>query len=159
MSVTVRHAVLGDARKVAELALKLVVQHQNYDSKRFSQIADREQMANFYGSQTNAKNAVVLVAELEGEIVGFAYLHYEAVNYAELLKNAAWIHDVYIDEAARNLNAGKLLIEKSVETAKEFGAEKLMLSVAARNEYAKEFFERQGFRTTMIEMMLDLTEK
>ena len=157
MSVSVRRAVLADAEKIAELALKLVVQHQNYDLKRFSQIADREQMANFYASQTNAKNEAVLVAELEGEIVGFAYLQYEAINHAGLLKNAVWIHDIYIDEAARKLNAGKLLIEKSAETAKEFGAEKLMLSVAARNEYAKDFFERRGFETTMVEMMLDLS--
>ena len=75
-----------------------------------------------------------------------------------MLENAAWLHDLYVDETARGHGAGKLLIEKSIEIAKGFGADKLMLSVAARNEYAKEFFERQGFRTTMVEMMLNLTE-
>ena len=49
------------------------------------------------------------------------------------------------------------MIEKSIEAAKSLGADKLMLSVAAKNEYAREFFERNGFKTTMVEMMLDLT--
>jgi len=157
MSVNVRRARLEDARTIAELAIKLVVQHQNYDSRRFSQLASVEQAEWFYGSQTNVLDAAVLVAELEDEIVGFAYIQFEAKDYANLLETAAWLHDIYISEAARGQNAGKLLIEKSIETAKELGADKLMLSVAAKNEFAKEFFERNGFKETMVEMMLDLT--
>jgi len=157
MSVKVRRARLEDARTIAELAIKLVVQHQNYDSRRFSRLASVEQAEWYYGSQTNVKDAAVLVAELEDEIVGFAYIQYEAKDYANLLETAAWLHDIYIAETARGQNAGKLLIEGSIEAAKELGADKLMLSVAAKNEFAKEFFERNGFKETMVEMMLDLT--
>ena len=42
-----------------------------------------------------------VVAELDGEIVGFAYVQYEAKNYPNLLETAAWLHDIYVDEAAR----------------------------------------------------------
>jgi ribosomal protein S18 acetylase RimI-like enzyme len=157
MSVEVRRATRKDARAVAEFAIKLFAQHQAYDARRFAEIASIEGAARFYGSQTEAKDAAVLIAEFENKIVGFAYVQYEAMDYANLLENAAWLHDIYVDEAARGQNAGKLLIEKSIEVAKEFGAAKLMLSVAARNEYAKEFFGRNGFKTTMVEMMLDLT--
>jgi GNAT superfamily N-acetyltransferase len=159
MSVIVRRAVLKDARTVAEYAIKLVVQHQEYDARRFVRLASVEQAEGFYGNQTKAKDAAVLVAELEGKIVGFAYLQFEAKDYANLLENAAWLHDIYIDETARGFNAGRVLIEKSIAVAKELGADKLMLSVAAKNEYAEGFFERNGFRTTMVEMMLDLTEQ
>jgi len=158
MAVTVRRANVDDARVIAEFADKLFAQHERYDARRFSQIADAEQMATFYGGQTNARNAAVLVAELNEKIVGFAYVQYETISYAGLLRNAAWIHDLYVDETARGYSAGKLLIEKSIEIAKDFGADKLMLSVAAKNEYAQGFFERQGFKTTMVEMMLDLTD-
>lgn len=157
MSVSVRRANLSDAQKVGELAYKLAVQHREYDAKRFSVFAEPEQMANFYGRQTQAKDAAVLVAELEKEIVGFAYLEFEARNYADLLENAVWLHDIYIEEATRGKSVGKLLIEASAETAKELGANKLMLSVAAKNEFARNFFETQGFKPTMVEMMLDLT--
>ncbi len=159
MSVTVRRANLEDARTIAEYAIKLVVQHQGYDSRRFSRLAGVEQAERFYGKQTRATDSAILVAELKGKIVGFAYLQFEAKDYANLLENAAWLHDIYIDEAARRHKAGKLLVEKSIEVAKELGANKLMLSVAAKNEYAKEFLERNGFRETMVEMMLNLTEE
>jgi GNAT superfamily N-acetyltransferase len=159
MAVTIRQAVKADAGRVGELAVRLVRQHENYDSRRFSRLYDEAQAEWFYGGQMNAADAAVLVAELENEIVGFAYIQYEAKDYANLLETAAWLHDIYIDETARGQNAGKLLIERSAEVARELGADKLMLSVAAKNEFAREFFERSGFRETMVEMMLDLTNK
>lgn len=159
MAVSVRRATKKDARTIAEYAIKLFAQHRAYDTRRFAEIASVEGAENFYGSQTEAKDAAVLVAEIENEIVGFAYLQYEAMDYANLLENAVWLHDLYVDSAARGQNAGKLLIEKSAEVAKELGADKLMLSVAAKNEHAKNFFERIGFKNTMVEMMIDLTNK
>ncbi len=158
MSVTIRQATKTDAKRIAELEMKLVRQHQQYDPTRFSLIVSKDQMASFFGNQTKAEDAAVLVAELEGKIVGIAYVAYEAKNYADLLENAAWLHDIYIDETARGQNAGKLLIEKSIEAAKQLGADKLMLSVAAKNTFAREFFDRRGFRETMVEMMVDLTD-
>jgi GNAT superfamily N-acetyltransferase len=158
MAVTVRRAAKEDARKVAELAIKLFAQHRNYDARRFMHVDNVEQAAWYYGSQTEVADAAVLVAEIENEVVGFAYLQFESKDYANLLENAAWLHDIYIEEAARGFNAGKFLIEKSIEVAREIGADKLMLSVAAKNEFARRFFERGGFRETMVEMMLDLTE-
>ena len=157
MAVTVHRASLKDAKKVAEFAYKLNVRHVGFNSKRFSQIADLEQMVNYYGGETTARNAAVLVAENDGEIIGFAYIQFEKRNYAELLENAAWLHDIYVIESARSQKVGKLLIEAAVKTAKEFGADKLMLIAASQNEDAQKFFELQGFEPTMVEMMLDLT--
>lgn len=159
MAVSVRRASRKDARTISEFAIRLFAQHHEYDTRRFAEIASVEGAENFYGSQTEAEDAAVLVAELENEIVGFAYLQYEAMDYANLLENAVWLHDLYVDETARGQDAGKILIENSIEAAKELGADKLMLSVAAKNEYAKEFFKRSGFRKTMVEMMFDLTDK
>ncbi len=157
MSVSVRRATRKDARAVAEMAIKLALQHVAYDSRRFSELAPLEQAEWYYGSQTETSDAAILVAELDGKIVGFTFIQYEAKDYANLLETAVWLHDIYISEKARRQNAGKLLIEKSIEAAKELGADKLMLSVAAKNEFAREFFERNGFKETMVEMMLDLT--
>ena len=159
VAVVVRRATVKDAQIVAELAQKLIRQHRDYNVRRFMQPADLERMAWFYGSQTKVKDAAVLVAELSEKIVGFAFLQFEAKNYAALLESAAWLHDIYIEKAARRFNVGKSLIEAARKTAKELGADKLMLSVAAENEIAQTFFERIGFKATMVEMMLDLTEE
>lgn len=159
MSVTVRRAEFEDARTIAEFAIGLFAQHRAYDERRFAQIASIEGAERFYGSQTKAKDATILVAEINGIIVGFAYLQFERVNYADLLENAAWLHDLYVEESARGQKAGKGLIEAATQAAKKLGADKLMLSVAAKNENARTFFKRGGFETTMVEMMLDLTEQ
>ena len=96
MTVIVRRATKDDARTIAEFALKLFIQHKDYDSKRFTQIATRDGAEWFYGNQTQASDARILVAEIKGKFVGFAYIQYEAINYADLLENAAWLHDIYI---------------------------------------------------------------
>ena len=152
--LNIRRATRADVQRVAEFAMKLVEQHVAYDATRFARIATLEGMAWFYGGQTDAKDAVVLVAELDGEAVGFAYVSYEEKNYAELAVSAAWLHDIYVDEAARHSGAGNALILAAANAAREFGAGKLLLSVAAKNSAGRAFFEQAGFRTTMHEMML-----
>ena len=154
MAVVVRRATRDDANEIAKLAMKLVEQHVGYDPVRFARLATLEGMAGFYGGQTDADDAAVVVAELEGEIIGFAYVGYEKRSYEDLAENSAWIHDIYIDEAARGAGAGKALIEAAREFAKELAATKLMLSVAAKNLAAQSFFKQVGFETTMHEMML-----
>jgi GNAT superfamily N-acetyltransferase len=158
MAVGIRRATKDDADIIAGFAIKLVEQHVNYDAVRFSRIGSLDGMADFYRGQTQAGNAAVLVAEVQGEIVGFAYMQYEPIIYAELATKAAWLHDIYVDEPARRSGAGQRLIEGAVDVAKEFGASKLLLSVAAKNASAHDFFEQMGFRMTMHEMMLEISE-
>ena len=157
--VVVRRAAIEDAKTIADFALKLFRQHREYDERRFMQVSDLKQAEKYYGSQTNAESSAVLVAELDGQIVGFAFIQFEVINYAGLLESAAWLHDIYVDEMTRQSTAGRSLIEAAVRTAKELGASKIMLTVAVQNEIARSFFESAGFQTTMLEMMLDLTEE
>ena len=156
MDAHVRRAEKSDAPAIAEMAMKLVEQHVDYDPVRFAHIATLEGMEWFYGGQTDADDARVLVAEIENKVVGFAYLTFEETNYADLSKATAKLHDIYVDEKARHTGAGAKLIEIAVSEAKNFGATKILLSVAAKNLSAQEFFKKQYFRTTMHEMMLEL---
>ncbi len=156
MTVVIRRATLEDAEIVAEYAGKLAAEHREYNPKRFTLLAGRKQMAEYYGSQTNTNEAAVLVAELDGKIAGFAYIQFEARNYAALLESAVWLHDIYVDEAARGHNIGEKLIEASAKAAKELGADKLMLLAATENWFAQELFRQSGFHETMVEMMLSL---
>jgi GNAT superfamily N-acetyltransferase len=158
MAVGIRRATKDDADIIAGFAIKLVEQHVNYDAVRFSRIGSLDGMADFYRGQTQAGNAAVLVAEVQGEIVGFAYMQYEPIIYAELATKAAWLHDIFVEPAARGLGAGRKLIESVVAEAKRLGAGKILLSVAADNSVAGDFFLRSGFRTTMHEMMLVVDE-
>lgn len=154
MPVAVRRATKADAAAIADLAIELVEQHVGYDPNRFSRIGTPEGMAWFYGGQTEVENAAVFVAEANDEIVGFAYMQFEPVIYAELATKVAWLHDIFIDPASRGTGAGRMLIEAVVAESKRLGADKVLLSVAAKNTAAQLFFEQTGFETTMHEMML-----
>ena len=154
MPVQVRRATPDDAEAIADLALQLVEQHVGYDPVRFSHIGNRAGMANYYGSRTTADGAVVLVVEEDATVVGFAYMEYEPVLYAELAVKVAWLHDIFIERPERRSGAGHKLIEAAAMEAKSLGANKILLSVAAKNTNAQAFFEHEGFRTTMHEMML-----
>jgi GNAT superfamily N-acetyltransferase len=156
MAITVRRATRDDARTIAEFAFKLVEQHRQYDPVRFAKLGDLEGMAWFYGGQTEAEDAVVLVVEIDDRVVGFAYLEYQSRNYMELSAASVRLQDIFVEEAARGTGAGRELIEAAVEESKGFEAAKVLLSVAAKNTFAQEFFKHQGFRTTMLEMMLEL---
>ncbi|MEP7147724.1 MAG: GNAT family N-acetyltransferase [Acidobacteriota bacterium] len=122
----VRKATKGDAEVVAEFAMKLVEQHRSYDPVRFAPLGSLEGMSRFYGSQTEAKNAAVLVTELEGRIAGFACVTYVETDYLDLAVSAAQLEDIYVDESARHSGAGNALIEAVVGVAKEFEASKLL---------------------------------
>jgi len=158
MSVTVRPATRDDADRIAEFAMRLFEQHVAYDPERFDRIGDRNGYAWFYGGQTEAENAAVLVAEHESEVVGFAYVTYEERSYLELAVRVASLQDIYVDQSARRTGAGRELITAAIEVAKKFGASKLMLHVAVKNIVGNAFFEKCGFRPTMTEMMLGLEE-
>jgi len=158
MSLSVRRAEPADAKRVAEFAMKLVEQHVAYDALRFARIATLEGMTSFYGGQAKVANAAVIVAEIDGGVVGFAYVTYEEKNYAELATTSARLHDIYVDAAARHTGAGKALVAASVAFARQHGASKLMLNVAVKNGEANEFFGKRGFRPTMTEMTLKLPD-
>lgn len=156
MAASVRRARPGDEGKVAEYAIRLFDQHVAYDPNRFTTFADVDGAARFYKSRFDTLESAVLVAEIENEVVGFAYIERDELDYANLLERGAWLHDIYIDEAARARGVGRVLINAAAEAARRMGAEKLLLSVAAKNAAAQQVFEKAGFRRTMLEMTLNL---
>jgi GNAT superfamily N-acetyltransferase len=154
VTTRVRKATREDAAKIAEFAVALFELHAAWNPRRFTQIATVDGAARFYGDR--AENGSVLVAELKNELAGFAYFEYEATLYAELATKVAWLHDIYVDPATRGQGVGTALIAGVRDAARELGADKILLSVAIENAEGHKLFERNGFETTMHEMMLGI---
>lgn len=158
MEVAVRRASEGDEKAVAELLIKLVGQHVEYDPSRFADFVTVSGAAAFYASRFGTEEARVLVAEIDGETVGFAYLEFEERNYEELVERGVWLHDIFVEKAFRSTGAGKALLVAAMAAAAEMGGNNLLLTAAAKNEAARNFFESFGFRATMIEMTLNIVQ-
>src|SRR5262245_47192567 len=106
----IRRARLGDEHAVGALLVKLVKQHVEYDSERFSDFVTIEGAANFYRTRIEADEARIIVAEVDNEIAGFTYLEFEERDYEHLLEKAVWLHDIYIESEARAVGVGKGLM-------------------------------------------------
>ena len=159
MDVVVIRATKEDASIIAEYSVALAEKHYSYDQVRFARLITRDGAAAYYGGRAEVDNAAVFLAESEGKVIGFAYMEYEPVLYAELATKVAWLHDIYVVPEHQGLGAGRELIEAVRGEAKRQGANKVLLSVAVNNQNAQQFFERSGFRTTMHEMMLAIEKE
>ena len=156
-NITIRKATINDHQDVIKYALKLVHQHQNFNPLRFVEFANHEkQLFDFFAEEIVNSKAVVLVVEVENEIVGYSFTRLEESSLVDIAPASAWLHDIYIDESARGLGAGKLLLNASIDAAKQLGSKILILQVAAQNEFAKKLFEANGFNVATYEMMMDL---
>ena len=103
-------------------------------------------------------NVVILVAEREGEVIGFTYAGLEGTDYLALRGPAGALYDIVVDPAHRGEGIGRILLDATLEKLKARGAPRVVLSTADKNVAAQRLFDRAGFRRTMIEMARELDD-
>jgi ribosomal protein S18 acetylase RimI-like enzyme len=106
----------------------------------------------FLADQFRKPNAVVLVAEIGGEVVGYTYASVEGSDYMALRGPAGLFHDLVVDPGHRGNGIGRMLLDATLAALKARGAPRVVLLTAERNAGAQRLFARAGFRRTMIEM-------
>ncbi|HKC80766.1 MAG TPA: GNAT family N-acetyltransferase [Gemmatimonadaceae bacterium] len=110
----------------------------------------------YLGSQLDKPNIVILVAERDGNVVGYTYAGVEGNDYMSLRGPAGVVYDIVVDPGHRQQGIGRMLLEATLDALKVRGAPRAILSTADKNEAAQRLFERAGFRRTMIEMTREL---
>ena len=153
-SVTVRQAELADLGAVGRLGALLVTEHHDFDPRRF--LAPRPDLAELYGrflgSEMEKPDKIVLVADLEGAVVGYAYAGVEGNDYMALRGPAGVIYDLVVDPYHRRKKIGTALLDAAQAALADRGERQVVLFTAERNAGAQRMFEKAGFRRTMIEM-------
>lgn len=153
----IRPAAPTDEAALGRLGAMLVALHHDFDPQRF--IPEEPGTARGYGrflvSQLAEPDALVLVAEADGAVVGYAYAAVEGQDWMALRGPAGVIYDILIDPERRGQRLGSRLLAAVVEALTQRGSPRIVLSAAARNEGAQRLFARFGFRPTMVEMTLD----
>jgi ribosomal protein S18 acetylase RimI-like enzyme len=145
---------------LGRLGALLVTEHHLFDPQRC--VAPRADMAEVYGrflgGQAEQPDKLVLVAELDGEVVGYAYAGVEGNDYMALRGPAGVIYDLVVDPAHRRQGIGAGLLDAAQAALAARGEPRVVLSTADRNIVAQQMFEKAGFRRTMIEMTRELRE-
>lgn len=131
-----------------------MAEHHAFDPQRFLAAGDQTpaRYASFIGSQLDAPDAVVLVAESDGKVIGYAYGSVEGYDYMALRGPAGVLQDIIVDPAYRGRGIGRLLLNSILEQLKSRGVPRVVLSTAEGNAAAQWLFASAGFRRTMIEM-------
>lgn len=143
---------------MGRLGAMLVEEHHRFDPKRF--IAPLPQLPERYGdflvSRIGLPEMVVLVADRDGDVVGYSYAGMEGKDYMALRGPAGAIYDLVVDPAERRKGIGSALMGATLAALENLGAPRVLLFTAEQNHVAQAMFERSGFRRTMIEMTREL---
>ncbi len=158
--VTIRPATRADLPALGRLAALLVRLHHDFDPQRFiaATPGTEQGYGAFLGSQLKDPNVIVLVAERDGQVVGYTYAGVEGWDYMALRGPAGVLHDIVVDPAERGQGVGRLLLDATLAALKARGAPRVVLSTAEGNKEAQRLFARAGFRRTMVEMTRELDD-
>jgi ribosomal protein S18 acetylase RimI-like enzyme len=158
--MTVRRATAADLPRIGRLGALLIEEHHDFDSRRFLAARQRTatDYASFIGTQLDDPDTAVLVAEADGDVIGYAYAAVVGYDYMALRGPAGALHDIIIDPEHRRRGVGRLLLDAALAFLKSRGAPRVVLSTAEQNEPAQRLFANAGFRRTMVEMTRELDE-
>ena len=159
-AVNIRPATPADMTAIGRLGALLVRTHHDFDPKRFiaATPSTEKQYGSFLGTQLGEPNIIILVAERDGDVLGYTYAGVEGNDYMALRGPAGVLYDIVVDPAHRRNGVGRMLLDATLEALKARGAPRVVLSTAERNSDAQRLFDRAGFRPTMIEMTRELDD-
>jgi ribosomal protein S18 acetylase RimI-like enzyme len=154
---TIEPASQEDLETVADLWVRLARGQREHGS-HVRPAANRETMREALAAHRVADG--LLVARLEGSIVGFASSSIERGSL-ELDTTRGLLSNVYVEPAFRGRGIGTALLEAAEASLARQGADVMVLEVMADNEAARRFYRRQGydrFRVTMSRSLDDRGE-
>jgi len=156
--LTIRRATREDLPQIGRLGAMLVEAHHGFDSRRFlaATSGTKDAYASFLGTQLEAPDAAIFVADESVNVIGYAYVAVESYDYMALRGPAGVLHDIIVDPERRGRGAGHRLLEAALTYLQGRGLSQVVLSAAERNEAAQRLFASMGFRRTMIEMTREL---
>lgn len=105
-------------------------------------IRSYEQQKNILEEKIN-KNFPVIVAELDGKVVGFGM--YSEFRFREAYKFTVE-HSVYVDNEYHGKGIGKVLLQELIRIAKAQNLHTMIAVIDAENESSVEFHEKFGFK-------------
>ena len=94
-----------------------------------------------------SKQFPVIVAELDGKVVGFGM--YSEFRFREAYKFTVE-HSVYVNEAFHGKGIGKLVLQELIALARKQNLHTMIAVIDSENQSSVEFHEKFGFKTAGI---------
>jgi ribosomal protein S18 acetylase RimI-like enzyme len=156
--VTIRKAKRSDIEKLAQLKLQLQ-QHCEESNSLIWQMTKEGAalLKQKVSDDLDNVNGHVLVAELDGEIIGFAYGEIShRTDYSPGIVGS--ISTVYVDRKARRKGVGTLLVRQICEFFESEVIEDVTLRYVVGNKEAEIFWSKLGFNPVITTAKTGLRE-
>lgn len=144
----VRKATLDDVSGLKPLYLELEKDAVKFQPEHFV-IGNRDE--SFFEGIIKSQNQDILLAEVDGQVVGFAHVMILEQKRIPCLKaeRVIYLQDLDVAEKFRSRGIGAKLIEACKEYGKSRGADFMRTQVFPQNVRGMTFYERQGFTEKM----------
>jgi ribosomal protein S18 acetylase RimI-like enzyme len=158
MSLRIRPATRADLDGLGRMGAAMVSFHHQLAPNRF--MAPPPQVESGYaqwlGRELASNEVVLLVAELDQKVVGYAYGREEGTDWELLRERCGVFIDLWVDPTARGHGAGEKLTREMISAFRKMGLPRVVLMAASNNPTAQRLFARIGWQPTMVEMTLEL---
>ena len=148
MSLLIRKAVKEDLPALRGLYRALEEDGVRYQPEHF---VIGERTDEFFENIFESGNQDILVADIDGEAVGFVHCMILSQKKVSCLKpqNVVYLQDLCVREDLRSKGIGSVLIKASKDYGKENGADFIRTQVFPGNVDGMRFYERNGFSEMM----------
>lgn len=111
--------------------------------------------AQVFDSHVAHERGAIVIAESEGAIIGCATVSYNlAIRYGG---EYCELEELILDESARGLNAGRTLLQRVIDDARDRGCAEIGLYLVPSTEGNRGFYEKLGFEVLGTEMRQSLS--
>ena len=150
--IIIRKAAMTDLEKLLEFEQGVIAAERPYD------LTLKKEKINYYDIEKmiTAPDVEIVVAELDGVIIGSGYARIEnAKPYLQHLQHA-YLGFMYVDSHHRGKGVNKKIIDALTQWCILQNINELRLDVYQNNEAAIKAYEKVGFTKHMIEMRMGL---
>ncbi len=150
MTISIREATSRDIDALIGLLYELDVLHWEALPGHFDDPGEPARAETFVSHLLSEENGVVLVAELEGEVIGLVQLAVFDERYGPYRRKHPHAHigDIVVSGEHRRAGVGRMLMDAADGWAKARGAEEIELTVWNFNSNATALYESLGYKTT-----------
>jgi ribosomal protein S18 acetylase RimI-like enzyme len=158
----IRPATVSDVPAALPMVARTCAFHEKLDPAKYGfRPNPAERYRHWLAERATDPRSVFLVADAArtGEAarpVAFLVATVEREISIYRLPEFGFIHDLWVEEAYRNEGIARQLVALTVEKFREIGVAQVRLDTAAANEPARALFARSGFRTSVVEMLIEL---
>lgn len=154
----IRKAKLKDVQKITEYGVSLLKQHHNFDPYFAPAKNVNEVYRKFFKSCIYAKNRLLLVAEENGKIIGYAVGELCSRPPVFKIRKFGHISDVFVEKNFRKLGIAKQFLRVLKKWFKAKNIQHIELSVHEKNEIGKKAWAKYGLKDYMIKRRVGMGE-